>query len=243
MSYEQKLEDLLAEIDTYESLKDLQLSVSPRDAINKILERLSVGDWKISINKIYGWCVATSDKYKIGDHGKLVLSSFEDFKATLMSAISYYTSAMEPRRYTRIKDYAEKGVTTALEIEKKIDESLYEDIMFELRRNKDSKSLRATSRSLTAKLEKRYADLCDQIPEVAKAWVSEKLDAGMELMIYPNRKPRKVKKVVRSGAVLISTEDNKLIYADSKDLDVVKTWQLNVEEAEEILKRIGYSNS
>lgn len=242
MSYEQKLEDLLAEIDTYESLKDLQSSVSPRDAINKILKRLSIGDWKIFINKIFGWCVATSDKYKIGDCGTLELTSFESFRDTLLEAISYYTRTMETRKYSSIKDYIEKGVSIALEIEKRVDESLYEDIIFELRRYKDSKSLRASSRSLTAKLEKRYADLCDRVREVAKTWVSEKLDAGMELMIYPNRNPRKVKKVVRSGTVLISTEDGKLIYADSKDLDVVRTWQLNTEEAGEILKRVGYSN-
>ena len=66
MRYKQALEDLIEEIDKFNAYKDMVVELSPRDKINKILERLDTGEWRVSINKAYGWDVATSKKYKIG---------------------------------------------------------------------------------------------------------------------------------------------------------------------------------
>lgn len=241
MRYKQALEDLIEEIEKYNAYKDLATELSPRDKINKILERLDTGEWRISINKAYGWDVATSKKYKIGDHGKLQIESFEEFKKTLTEAIGYYLAFVEIRKYRNLSDYREQGVKVALEIEKKINEDLYEDIMNELRRLKSNKSLRASSRDVTANINAYRSRLLDVVEGTALSWIEENLAPGMQVFPDTGRSGWTVEKVVRVGSnSLITLEGSKKVITDYEGVDLVKTWVFNAEEAKDIVDKAGY---
>lgn len=243
MSYEQELEDLLAEISKQSTMRALIVETSPRDKINLLLERLSVGEWRISVNKAYGWDIATSKKYKIGDHGALKIASFEEFKQTLIRAINYYLTFMEIRKYDNFKDYREKGVNVALEIEKRINEDLYEDIMVELRRLKGDKSLRNKHKTVSSKLETYQLALSKKVEATALAWIKDKLAPGMKLFTRTGRAGRTVKKVVKVGSsTLITFEGSKESIVNYEGIDPVKTWLANADEAEDIVIKANYYN-
>lgn len=240
MGYKQALEDLIEEIEKYNAYKDLATELSPRDKINRILERLDTGEWRISINKAYGWDIATSKKYKIGDHGKLQIESFEEFKKTLTEAIGYYLAFMEIRKYKNLSDYREQGVKVALEIEKKINEDLYEDIMNELRRLKDNKSLGKFSHNINVFRSK----LLNVVEGTALLWIEENLAPGMQVFPDTGRSGWTVKKVVRVGNnSLITLEGSKEVITDYEGVDLVKTWVSNAEEAKDIVIKAEYYNN
>lgn len=241
MRYKQALEDLIEEIDKFNAYKDLATELSPRDKINKILERLDTGEWRISINKAYGWDVATSKKYKIGDHGKLQIESFEEFKKTLIEAIGYYLAFVEIRKYKNLSDYREQGVRVALEIEKKINEDLYEDIMNELRRLKSNKSLGKFSHNINVLRSK----LSNLVEKTALAWIEENLAPGMTVFLDWGKGDWVVEKVAKVGDnPLVTLKGTRTIVTNYYDeLDLVKTWMANVEEAKDIVTKAEYYNN
>ena len=241
MSYKQALEDLIEEIEKYNTYKDIATELSPRDKINRILERLTTGEWRVSINKAYGWDVATSKKYKIGDHGRLKIESFEDFKKDLTKAIDYYLTFMEIRKYENLSDYREQGVSVALEIEKKIDETLYEDIMIELRRLKNDKSLRSNSKVVSSNIAAYRVKLSRAVERTALSWIEENLASGMKIFPDTGRAGWTVEKVVRASAVsLITLEGSKKEIMNYEGVDLVKTWIANAEEAADIVAKANY---
>ena len=91
---------------------------------------------------------------------------------------------MEIRKYKNLSDYIEQGVRVALEIEKKINEDLYEDIMNELRRLKSDKSLRASSRNVTANINAYRSKLLNAVEGTALSWIEENLAPGMQ--VFPD---------------------------------------------------------
>lgn len=241
MSYKQELDDLLAEIDKQNMMKALIVEASPRHKINLLLERLSVGEWRISINKAYRWDVATSKKYKIGDHSRLKIESFEDFKKTLTKAIDYYLTFMEIRKYDNFKDYREKGINTALEIEKRINEDLYEDIMVELRRLKGDKRLNNNYKVTSSRLEAYQLALSKKVEATALTWVKENLASGMKLFTRKGRAGRTVKKIAKVGAsALITFEGSEESIVNYEGIDPVKTWLANADEAEDVIIKANY---
>lgn len=246
MSYDEDLKRLLVKIDFYESLDSMKASIAPSESINQVLQRLDTEGWQVFVDNRFRWGVYVNGKIAAKNYGSLKIEPFENFKTTLADVVQYALFATQSRKFSSIKDFEEKAVKIAIELLGKIDEDLYEDVLIELRKVKESNTNKSF-RDLKKKVESYRSALESAVHALATEWVAEKLTPGAMLSFKDGFSPSedsiafywKVKKVVKLGSsTSVALEDTDYIITDLREIDSLNSWKINNDEAKDILKRV-----
>lgn len=240
MSYNQLLQDLLKEIERCESMLSVSKALDTVEAINTTLEMLATGDWTIGITRDFKWWISNSGKAGRTVYEKLETDSFESFKDGLLKSTTKHFRSNASRKYASITDFKETAVASALELMNKVTEDVYEDVMYDYRRSKETE---ASYEKIVANVAERKRALLKSVPLVAEAWVRENLAPGMEVVYEPpqSRFPSRltVDKIVTSGGnTLVTFKDSDTASHDFKDIDFVEAWSDYTDNAKDICDRI-----
>lgn len=239
MSYKQLLQDLLKEIERCESMLSVSKALDTVETINTTLEMLATGDWTIGITRDFKWWISNSGKAGRTVYEKLETDSFESFKDGLLKSVTKHLRSNASRKYASITTFKET-TASVLELMNKVTEDVYEDVMYDYRRSKETE---ASYEKIVASIAERKQVLLKSVSLVAEAWVRENLVPGMEVVYEPpqNRFPSRLtvdKIVTFGGSTLITFKDSDAASHDFKDIDFIEAWSDYTDNAKDICDRI-----
>lgn len=234
MSYNQLLQDLLKEIERCESMLSVSKALDTVETINTTLEMLATGDWTIGITRDFKWWISNSGKAGRTVYEKLETDSFESFKDGLLKSITKHLRSNASRKYASITTFKET-TASALELMNKVTEDVYEDVMYDYRRSKETE---ASYEKIMANIAERKQLLLKSASLVAEAWTRENIAPGM-VIFYRYSQWLTVDKIVTTGgSTLITFKDSDETSRDFKYINFMANWLKYADNASNIYDRI-----
>lgn len=234
MSYKQLLQDLLKEIERCESMLSVSKALDTVETVNTTLEMLATGDWTIGITRDFKWWISNSGKAGRTVYEKLETDSFESFKDGLLKSITKHLRSNASRKYASITTFKET-TASALELVNKVTEDVYEDVMYDYRRSKETE---ASYEKIMANIAERKQALLKSASLVAEAWTRENIAPGM-VISYRYSQWLTVDKVVTTGGnTLITFKDSNETSRDFEHINFMANWLKYVSNASNIYDRI-----
>lgn len=234
MSYNQLLQDLLKEIERCESMLSVSKALDTVEAINTTLEMLATGDWTIGITRDFKWWISNSGKAGRTVYEKLETDSFESFKDGLLKSTTKHLRSNASRKYASITTFKET-TASALELMNKVTEDVYEDVMYDYRRSKETE---ASYEKIMANIAERKQLLLKSASVVAEAWTRENIAPGM-VISYRYSQWLTVDRVVTTGGnTLITFKDSDETSRDFKYINFMVNWLKYADNASNIYDRI-----
>lgn len=234
MSYNQLLQDLLKEIERCESMLSVSKALDTVETINTTLEMLATGDWTIGITRDFKWWISNSGKAGRTVYEKLETDSFESFKDGLLKSITKHLRSNASRKYASITTFKET-TASALELMNKVTEDVYEDVMYDYRRSKETE---ASYEKIMANIAERKQLLLKSASLVAEAWTRENIAPGM-VIFYRYSQWLTVDKIVTTGgSTLITFKDSDETSRDFKYINFMVNWLKYADNASNIYDRI-----
>lgn len=235
MSYKQLLQDLLKGIERCESMLSVSKAIDAVETINATLKSLTTGDWTIGITKDFKWWISNSGKAGVTVYEKLETDSFESFKESLLKSITKHLRSNASRKYASITTFKETAVAPALDFVNKVTEDVYEDIMYDYRRRKETE---ASYEKIMANIAERKQALLKSASVVAEAWIRENIAPGMKIAYRFSQWLTVDKVVTTGGSTLITFKDSDETSRDFKYLNFVESWLKYADNAKDIYDRI-----
>lgn len=239
MKYDYLYKEFLEKVDRLEALRDLSKEVHPSSRINDLLKRLDTEDWSVRVNEKLRWCFIVKDRFNHSVSTSLKIASFEDFKKNLIQGLADFLVKVVAFESNSLKQFLGDPLRKSAEIEKKIDEDLYTDLMIELRSVKEGNAV-DTHKKLKAKIKDLLASAVEDYKLLAKVWVEEKLDKGMTVFLRSPARRYRVNKITRSGGLSIICGSKDKMVTDIDDIDCVLTWRTNEEGIDDLLGRLNH---
>lgn len=234
MSYNQLLQDLLKEIERCESMLSVSKALDTVETINTTLEMLATGDWTIGITRDFKWWISNSGKAGRTVYEKLETDSFESFKDGLLKSITKHLRSNASRKYASITTFKET-TASALELMNKVTEDVYEDVMYDYRRSKETE---ASYEKIMANIAERKQLLLKSVSLVAEAWTRENIAPGMVISYRYSQWLTVDKVVTTGGSTLITFKDSNETSRDFEHINFMANWLKYASNASNIYDRI-----
>ena len=234
MSYKQLLQDLLKEIERCESMLSVSKALDTVETINTTLEMLATGDWTIGITRDFKWWISNSGKAGRTVYEKLEIDSFESFKDGLLKSVTKHLRSNASRKYASITTFKET-TASALELMNKVTEDVYEDVMYDYRRSKETE---ASYEKIMANIAERKQLLLKSASLVAEAWTRENIAPGMVISYRYSQWLTVDKVVTTGGSTLITFKDSNETSRDFEHINFMANWLKYASNASSIYDRI-----
>ena len=234
MSYKQLLQDLLKEIERCESMLSVSKALDTVETINTTLEMLATGDWTIGITRDFKWWISNSGKAGRTVYEKLETDSFESFKDGLLKSVTKHLRSNASRKYASITTFKET-TASALELMNKVTEDVYEDVMYDYRRSKETE---ASYEKIMANIAERKQLLLKSASLVAEAWTRENIAPGMVISYRYSQWLTVDKVVTTGGSTLITFKDSNETSRDFEHINFMANWLKYASNASSIYDRI-----
>lgn len=234
MSYNQLLQDLLKEIERCESMLSVSKALDTVEAINTTLEMLATGDWTIGITRDFKWWISNSGKAGRTVYEKLETDSFESFKDGLLKSTTKHLRSNASRKYDSITTFKET-TASALELMNKVTEDVYEDVMYDYRRSKETE---ASYEKIMANIAERKQVLLKSASVVAEAWTRENIAPGMVISYRYSQWLTVDRIVTTGGSTLITFKDSNETSRDFEHINFMANWLKYADNASNIYDRI-----
>lgn len=234
MSYNQLLQDLLKEIERCESMLSVSKALDTVETINTTLEMLATGAWTIGITRDFKWWISNSGKAGRTVYEKLETDSFESFKDGLLKSITKHLRSNASRKYASITTFKET-TASALELMNKVTEDVYEDVMYDYRRSKETE---ASYEKIMANIAERKQLLLKSASLVAEAWTRENIAPGMVISYRYSQWLTVDKVVTTGGSTLITFKDSNETSRDFEHINFMVNWLKYADNASNIYDRI-----